>query len=175
MSRVLVDFNSPSKEIRIPELLMSGKQHRAAGGYPKPEAVVVTGSAAAPTAGARVGDVLIGPCSELPISPDASSSNYVLRRAVDVLRGEVGEDGYWLISSSGDQGSIAAINTKGLTKDTPRLHYIRDIEELIRIPSRRSIGSTLVAHSATHTLHKLMHFRNWRVGHHYALHYYSWY
>ena len=103
-------------------------------------ALVVTGCVADESFGANPGDVLICPTSGgIPVNHSSAPAN-ILQRAIDVLNGEVGEEGYWLLSNLQQRASIAAMQCSARAADgrerdvpnSPRLHYLQDNETVER-------------------------------------------
>jgi len=104
-------------------------------------ALVVTGCVAGQSLDANPGDVLISPSSGGITDTDNLTPANILQRAIDVLSGEVGEEGYWLSSNIPQGVSIAAVRSSsrarhGRERDassSPRLHYLQDIETVKKL------------------------------------------
>lgn len=115
------------------------------------QAIVVTGFATRESlAGdASPGDLVISPATAGATDSGARTAANVVQRAIDLLRGEVGEDAYWLssnplqgTSSAGVPGSDGPTDDRG--SETPsytRLHYCRDFKGM------KDIGGSDVADS----------------------------
>lgn len=99
------------------------------------QALVITGCVAIQSPGVRPGDLLIS----TSLNGASDIDTQIVQRAIDVLRGEVGEDGYWLHSNvqhgnstAGAQDSSSAL-VRAPCGPHPRLHYLQDLKAMMEI------------------------------------------
>lgn len=97
---------------------VSDRMQRMFARLPTVQAIVITTVGAGPLSDTSPADVLISPCF------GGGSFALALRRAIDVLRAEVGGSGYWLVQDA----SLAHSSCERLSHGSPRLHYLQNFE-----------------------------------------------